>query len=108
MPSRLTNDIVEKYHENKHDISHIGEESESAIEIEQKRLDVEAEIFRIIDEPDTKSEITVTTEEIPITKNHGQIEFDSEGEIVQSDYSLDSGSLTCFIVVLNVDFRQLR
>jgi len=99
MPSRLTQNIVDKYHENTHDISQIGEESESAIIMEQKRLEVEAEIFKIIDEPDTKSEVSVTTGE-NTSKNHGQIEFDSEGEIVLSDYSLESDSSDAEIEVL--------
>ena len=87
MPShRFTQDIVDKYHTN----TLIGEESKSAIELEQKRLDLDAEILRIIDEPDSKSEITL--EEIPINKNPSQIEFNSEGEIVLSDYSLGSGN----------------
>ena len=104
MPSRLTQNIVDKYHENTHDLSQIGEESESAIIIEQKRLEVEAEIFKIIDEPDTKSEVSVTTGE-NTSKNHGQIEFDSEGEIVLSDYSLESGNFIAFFLILNAGFR---
>ena len=50
MPSRhFTQDIVDKYHEN----TSIEGESKSAIELEQKRLDLDAEILRIIDEPDS-------------------------------------------------------
>ena len=82
--------VVDKYHTN----TPIEEESKSAIELEQKRLDLDAEILRIIDEPDSKSEITL--EEIPINKNPSQIEFNSEGEIVLSDYSLGSGNFNSF------------
>ena len=92
MPSRCTQDIVDKYNEN----TPIEEESKSAIELEQKRLDLDAEILRIIDEP--VSEITLITGEIPVNKNPSQIEFNSEGEIVLSDYSLGSGNLNTFIV----------
>ena len=93
MPSRCTQDIVDKYNEN----TLIEEESKSAIELEQKRLDLDAEILRIIDEPDSNSEITLTKGEIPINKNPSQIEFNSEGEIVLSDYSLGSGNFNSFI-----------
>ena len=92
MPSRCTQDIVDKYNEN----TSIEEESKSAIELEQKRLDLDAEILRIIDEPDSNSEITLITGEIPINKNPSQIEFNSEGEIVLSDYSLGSGNFNSF------------
>ena len=94
LPSRCTQDIVDKYNNN----TPIEEESKSAIELEQKRLDLDAEILRIIDEPDSNSEIRLITGEIPVNKNPSQIEFNSEGEIVLSDYSLGSGNLNTFIV----------
>ena len=93
MPSRCTQDIVDKYNEN----TPIEEESKSAIELEQKRLDLDAEILRIIDEPDSNSEIRLISGEIPVNKNPSQIEFNSEGEIVLSDYSLGSGNFNSFI-----------
>jgi len=96
MPSRCTQDIVDKYNEN----TPIEEESKSAIELEQKRLDLDAEILRIIDEPDSNSEIRLITGEIPVNKNPSQIEFNSEGEIVLSDYSLGSDSSDAEIEVI--------
>ena len=102
MPARCTQDIVDKYNEN----TPIEEESKSAIELEQKRLDLDAEILRIIDEPDSNSEITLITGEIPINKNPSQIEFNSEGEIVLSDYSLGSGKFNSFIVYKSYSSSQ--
>lgn len=103
MPSRhFTQDIVDKYHEN----TSIEGESKSAIELEQKRLDLDAEILRIIDEPDSKSEMTLITGEIPM--NPSQIEFNSEGEIVLSDYSLGSGNFNSLKLIITIGFRQLR